>query len=646
MTRAANILKSSAVTLLLAACGGTGGLTGSEAAKGSPAAADAKVDQTADVDTSGSDESAVDLLESDKLELVADDSEIFIQGPIARLNERPSFENADALLNEAKAQVLGELGLEINGLRLDRVEHDPEGFTVIRYQQVINGTDAIGAELRFHVDTHGLVFAANGTARGKLPTGTAVVLTEGQARSVILDAYAGADESAISGTSLKYLRSGEGFRPVYESTIFMESTGTPTKDKVFVDAESGEILARHPLIVNERFREVYTARNGTSTPGTLVIREGGAASSDAVVMAAYNNTGATYDFFRSVFSRDSYDNRGAKLISTVRYSRNYVNAYWDGTQMVYGDGDGVTSLPLAQSLDVTAHELAHGVTEYTAGLVYQGESGALNEAFSDIMASATDAWKKGAVDANTWKIGDDVWTPGTADDALRYMNDPTADGISYDYWPTRYTGTQDNGGVHMNSGIANLAFYLLSQGGKHPRGKTSNTVPALGIVQARAIFYRAHANYATSTTRFEGYRTATARAAQDLYGAAAAAAVHEAWNAVGVPGGTTTTPPTGSVLTNKVAVQNLAGAKGAQRAFTFVVPANTAKVTFQMSLGSGDADMYIRFNQAATTTAYDYRPYLNGNNETVSLNNPRAGTWHIMLNGYSAYAGVKLIASY
>jgi Zn-dependent metalloprotease len=203
--------------------------------------------------------------------------------------------------------------------------------------------------------------------------------------------------------------------------------------------------------------------------------------------------------------------------------------------MVYGDGDGRLLSNLAVSYDVTTHELMHAVTQSTANLRYSGESGALNEAMSDIIAATCEAWRAGRIESKTWLVGEDIYTPGQDGDALRYMDDPTADGVSTDYYPTRYKGYQDNGGVHINSGIANLAFKLLVTGGKHPQGSTTNTVPALGITKAGAIFYRALSTYMTSTTDFRGARAATVRAATDLYSGTESEAVHAAWDAVGVP---------------------------------------------------------------------------------------------------------------
>jgi vibriolysin len=331
---------------------------------------------------------------------------------------------------------------------------------------------------------------------------------------------------------------------------------------------------------------------------------------------------------------------------------SYNNAFWNGSQLVYGDGDGSQFGPLGNALDVGAHELTHAVTTYSANLVYQYESGALNEATSDIMAAAVEAWKDGAVTADTWKVGEDVTTPGVSGDALRYMNDPIADGSSYDYYPTRYQGSGDNGGVHLNSGIANLAFKLMVTGGTHPRGKTSVNVPALSsnlmtsMSMGAKIWYRALTVYMTSSTNFAGARTATAQAATDLYGATAAASVNAGWDAVGAPGGSGGGGGSVTSLSNGVPVSNLSGSSGSWRHYKIAVPSSQSSLQIVQSGGSGDADLYVKRGSQPTTSSYDYRPYLNGNNETVNVTNPASGDWYISIRGYSSYSGVTLKATY
>jgi hypothetical protein len=198
--------------------------------------------------------------------------------------------------------------------------------------------------------------------------------------------------------------------------------------------------------------------------------------------------------------------------------------------------------PLARAYDVTAHELTHAVTSATANLAYQNESGALNEGLSDILAAVCEAWRDGAISADTWLVGEDIFTPAIAGDALRYMDNPTADkdlypeelGGSRDYYPERYTGTADNGGVHLNSGIPNLAFHLLVAGGTHPRSKTAVTVPGIGMEKAGQIFYRALTQRFTANTNLAQGRTLTEAAAEDLYPGCTKNAVAMAWAAVGV----------------------------------------------------------------------------------------------------------------
>jgi hypothetical protein len=263
------------------------------------------------------------------------------------------------------------------------------------------------------------------------------------------------------------------------------------------------------------------------------------------------------------------------------------NAAWvqQAGRMVYGDGDNMLMTPLAHAYDVTAHELTHAVTSATANLAYQNESGALNEGMSDIMAAVCEAWKDKAISADTWLVGEDIFTPNTAGDALRYMSDPTKDkslypaelGGSRDFYADRYTGTADNGGVHLNSGIPNLAFYLLAIGGKHPRSRSTHTVPGIGMEKAGAIFYRALTRgYFMTNTNFAQARTATEQAAQELYPGCSKTVVSSAWAAVGIG---TPPAPDGVLPTAEIAA-----------------PADGAKVTpgFQVQVNAADDQCLLR----------------------------------------------------
>lgn len=290
---------------------------------------------------------------------------------------------------------------------------------------------------------------------------------------------------------------------------------------------------------------VFTFNNTTSNLSRVTDNNNifDSASQKAAVDAQYGAT-QTLNYFQNIHGRNGIDGVGGPgaitaatnntvglVSSMVHYGSNYNNAYWNGSYMTYGDGDGVTFSPLT-TLDICGHEMTHGVTERTAGLTYANESGAINEAVSDIFGALVERYTRGE-NANTWKLGEQAYTPqnGTTD-ALRYLNNPTAAGQP-NWYPSRYTGTADNGGVHTNSGIANYAFYLMAKGGTTTRG---TTVVGTNADDMAKVWYRALTVYMTSGTNFAGARTATLNAATDLFGAASAqyAAVANGWCAVGV----------------------------------------------------------------------------------------------------------------
>jgi bacillolysin len=274
----------------------------------------------------------------------------------------------------------------------------------------------------------------------------------------------------------------------------------------------------------------YDAANRTRLPGKLWTSPDNLLNSsyDRAAVDAHYYAAQTYDYYKNVFNRNSYDNKGAALKSSVHYSRSYNNAFWNGSQMVYGDGDGVTFLPLSGSIDVVAHELTHAVTDTSSDLIYQNESGALNEAISDIFGTLVEYYSNNNPD---YEIGEDIYTPKTANDALRSMSDPTKYGDP-DHYSKRYTGTSDNGGVHTNSGIINKAAYLLAVGGTH----FGVTVQGIGNDKVGQIYYRANTTYLTASSTFSQARAGLVQAAADLFGASSAEvdAVNKSFDAVGV----------------------------------------------------------------------------------------------------------------
>jgi Zn-dependent metalloprotease len=242
------------------------------------------------------------------------------------------------------------------------------------------------------------------------------------------------------------------------------------------------IMAAIPSPARQKHRLIYDMNNiGFSffLPGTLVFSEGDDPNSikDEAVREAFDFSGITYDFYREVLSRNSLDDRGMSLISSVHFGRNYNNAFWNGEQMAYGDGDNRIFVRFSKSLEVVGHELSHGVVQHTSNLEYQGEPGALNEHFADVMGALVTQWHKGEnVRDADWLVGNEIMGPEVKAKAIRtfteekaFENDPI---LGTDPQPKHmrdiYTGDEDNGGVHINSGIPNHAFHIaaLDLGGK------------------------------------------------------------------------------------------------------------------------------------------------------------------------------------
>lgn len=553
----------------------------------------------------------------------------------------------------AKVFRLNASELEVQNLKVDALE-----TTHVRLAQRRNGLEVVGGELVLHVDKAGEVFAVSGTAEGgDAVSATPTVGAEAAvaAAKALMVSESVTLESTEAPTLLYVQPTKGGLNLAWNVTVAgVAQDGTPVREAVYVDAQTGAIAERHGLLHFALNRRIYTGGNTTRLPGTQLRAEGGAAVSDAVANRNYDLLGQTYECYRQLFGRDSVNGNGLTLHSTVHHDVRLDNAYWNGQQMVYGDGSGLFG-NFATSFDVTVHELTHGVTQYESNLVYQSEPGALDESIADIFAAVCQVWSAGnVVSQSTWQLAEDIYTPTRSGDAMRYMDNPTLDRQSRDYYPERYTGTQDNGGVHLNSGIPNLAFKLMVTGGTHPRGRTNVQVPALGIDKASKIFYRANNNYLTRNSSFQAARAATAQAATDLYGADAANAVHLAWNAVGVPGApATTTPPpttpppaTGNVLKSGVPVNGLSAATGQELRFTIQVPAGNTSFLLKMSGGTGDADLYIRRGTPPTTTEFDARPFLTGNEESVSGTNVPADTYHVMIRAYEGFSGVSLLATF
>ena len=564
-------------------------------------------------------------------------------GVLPQVSTRRPHEAPEAL-RAALRDIAPVFRLKSQELVFRRATVDAQGHQHLRFQQTLHGLEVVGAELLVHVDPQGQVYAANGSTWGSEEPSAHPGLAPEAAVTLAEQGSTAQGATAEGAPRLVYLRA-EGtpeLHLAWEVRVKGARDGMPADDLMYVDARRGHVLALHPRYHSALNRQVYSADNTDILPGTLRRTEGQPASGDAHADLNYAQLGTTYDCYQALFGRDSYDNAGAPLVSSVHYGSGYTNAYWDSLllQMVYGDSNGVDSGELGRDLDVTVHELTHAVTDRESALIYSGESGGLNESLSDIFASVCESWTRGwATDADVFKIAEDVWTPGTAGDALRYLSDPARDAVSLDYYADYVSGTD----VHFSSGISNLAFALLAQGGTHPRGKSDVSVAAIGTEKAGRIFYKAATELFTASTTFEQAKTYTVQAAQELgYDAATVQAVSNAWKAVGVP----LEPPTRDVLTNGVGVSGLSSGKGTRKYFTLEVPAGHTSLRFDTSGGTGDVDMYVRYGAEPTHTAYDCRPYAAGNVESCSFTSPQAGTWHVMLYAYASYASVSLKGTY
>ncbi|MET9910090.1 M4 family metallopeptidase [Streptomyces sp. NPDC006476] len=361
------------------------------------------------------------------------------------------------------------------------------------------------------------------------------------ARTVITDAVSGRQIDAWDDIETA---TGDG-KSLYSGTVPLETTVSgstyqlkdPTRGNTYTGdaANKTDLCFLTSICVSRAPSTVFTDADNHWGTGATADR------ASAAVDAQYG-TDVTWDFYKNTFGRNGIEGDGKGSYNRVHYGNAYNNAFWDDSCfcMTYGDGDGTTFGPLV-SLDVAGHEMTHGVTSKTAALTYSGESGGLNEATSDILGTLVEWYADNPSDPGDYLIGEKVVRSGFGRAALRYMDKPSRDGASADYWSSS-VGNLD---VHYSSGVANHFAYLLAEGsgpktinGVSYNSPTYNGSPVTGIGRAKlgAIWYRALTVYMTSSTNYAGARTATLNAAKDLYGAGSTEydAVAAAWSAVNV----------------------------------------------------------------------------------------------------------------
>lgn len=499
-----------------------------------------------------------------------DGMQLFISGILSETVD-PSSSSVIDFLNE-NISLFDMQNIESN-FSLISTEEDDLGFTHVKLQQTFDGKEVYGKTITTHFDQYGVITGLTGTLENRITSVTketddpitadeAIEIAKGSKTFTELTEEVKAENYIYFDNQTAY--------EVYRVTLAYDLPEIESWE-IFVDAYSGNIIASKSLIreagpvtgtgtaVNGSTRNLnlyqntttsyqlkdttkpmtgtintYTANYRSTTTGTLMTSPSTTVSDPAAV-SAHSYAEVVYDFYKNLFNRNSLDNRGMSINSIVHYGRNYNNAFWNGYKMIYGDGDGSDFTFLSGDLDVVAHEMTHGVTSNSANLAYENQSGALNESMSDVLGVLVQTYDKYNVanggqwtfNSADWVVGDEVYTPGVAGDALRSLANPTlydqpAHMNNYQNLPNTQNG--DWGGVHINSGIPNKAAYSLAQN--------------IGCEKTARIYYRALTVYFNSTTNFSQARLGLIQAATDLYGtnSTEAQAVSNAFTSVGILG--------------------------------------------------------------------------------------------------------------
>lgn len=406
-------------------------------------------------------------------------------------------------------------------LKHARTNRAADGRSSVRYKQLHQGVPVFGGELVVNLAADRRLLSVNGKVAQALSLGVKPSYPAASARQTAL-----ATVAKHEGVAAAVLEAAAPTLAVYDPRLLRASTATPRlvwqlevravpvaylRYLVLVDAHTGAILLAFNQTDTVKNRHTYTANSTGTYPGTLVCNESQPTCSNGANPEAdfvHRFMGDSYDFYMSLHGRDSFDAAGATIISTIDWFIDGVcpNAFWDGTQMVYCHG-------AAQADDVVGHELTHAVTQYTSGLIYAYESGAINESLSDIWGEFIDLANGAGTDTSgvRWLMGEDFAGLG----AIRSMSNPPLygqpDSMTSPYY---YNGSGDNGGVHINSGVNNKVAYLLTDGGTF----NGHTVSALGMEKTARIYYEAQTNLLTPSSDFGNLYDILYQACQNLIG--------------------------------------------------------------------------------------------------------------------------------
>jgi pseudolysin/vibriolysin len=590
---------------------------------------------------------------------------------VAKFNHQYQAATAGlAVAAQASQRHAEMLGLDTNsGLKQIGFAQDADGTTHYRYQQTFHGLPVFGESIA--------VAEKNGAVRslfGRRVDGLASEVTAGTpklSRAQALDVgkhyglgqrFAAMQTRNEHSELMIYVDDAGHAHKAYVVSYFADSTSAgvkATRPFVIVDANSGKVLKHWEGLTNAAigtgpggntktgqyewgsggiYGYLDVTQSGTTctmnnTNVKSVNLNGGTSGTTAFSYTCPRNTYKTINggyspindahYFGGVIQNmyKAYTGSNAltfQLVMRVHYKTSYENAFWDGSEMNFGDGAS-TFYPLVSS-DVAGHEVSHGYTEQHSNLTYSGQSGGINEAFSDMGGEATEYYWKGT---NDFLVGQEIFK---STGALRYMCNPTQDGGSIDN-AANYTSGLD---VHYSSGVYNKAFCLLA---KTAGWNTPN---------AFKTFARANALYWTASATYNSAACGVETAAQDL--GFNKADVTAAFSAVGVScsgggGGTT-------ALSNGVPVSSISGATGSDKYYSLVVPAGATNLKFVTSGGTGDVDVYAKLGSNPTTTTHDCASEGSTTAETCSIATASAGTYYVLLHGYATYSGVTLTGSY
>jgi bacillolysin len=444
--------------------------------------------------------------------------------PIDRPAGLPENASPEAAARAHMAK-LGELfGIQNQAeeLRAEGSQELDGGRANTHFQQVHEGVPVLGGELNTQVDDANNLLVATGEVLPEISLDTEPGVEAQQAQQAALEKIAKDRElevGALEATEPELwiynpsLLGGPGpdvTRLVWRMEVTPAEGIVDFRELVLVDAKRGAVLLNFNQADTARDRNTYTMNNSddeNALPGTLVCDESNPTCSggDADAVAAHLYASDTYDFYSSYHGRDSIDNAGMSMISSVHFGTNFNNAFWNGKQMVYGDGE--------VDDDTAAHEITHGVTDHESNLFYYYQSGAINESLSDVWGEFVDLTNAHGNDAPEvrWRLFEDTYPPN----GLRNMQNPPEFGHPDSMQsPLYHPDERDNGGVHINSGVGNKAAYLMTDGDTF-NGKT---VTGLGIDKTAKIYYEAQANLLTSASDYQDLHSNLQQACTNLIG--------------------------------------------------------------------------------------------------------------------------------